>query len=269
MWTREQLKDRAKFGLSKYYWMAFLVTFLGGLLSGGGRGGPTFNFNFGNSNWRSMNHYNNYGDRFGSLDISDPNFITALMMILTGVAVFSVVALIVMAISYAWQIFLGGPIEAGMNRYFLEARQDRTDFVNLFYSFRNGRYINTVKAMAWRLLFWTLWTLLLIIPGIVKGYAYSMVPYLLADNPGMDYKRALKLSMAMTAGQKFDIFVLDLSFIGWGLLGLLTCGIGLLFLNPYIYATKAELYVVLRQQAIERGLCTAEELNQPLPEASV
>lgn len=269
MWNRVELKDRAKQVLRKYYWIAFLVSLVGGILGGGSQGAPSFNYSYGRSDWQGVTSNGDYGRSFSSLDISDPNFGAALAAIFAGVAFISVITLIALAIGFAWQIFLGGPIEAGMSRYFLEARLDRSEFVNLFYSFRKGRYISTVKAMAWRLLFTFLWTLLFIIPGIIKGYAYCMVPYIMADNPAMDYKRALQLSMAMTDGEKGEIFILDLSFIGWYLLGLLACCIGGIFVVPYDYATKAELYVVLRQKALDRGLCTPEELCQVLPDAVV
>jgi uncharacterized membrane protein len=87
-----------------------------------------------------------------------------------------------------------------------------------------------------------------------------MVPYILADNPNIGHKRALELSEQMTYGHKLNIFVLELSFLGWYLLGLLACCIGIIFVHPYLNATMAELYLVLRQQAIEKNLCTCEEL---------
>jgi uncharacterized membrane protein len=95
----------------------------------------------------------------------------------------------------------------------------------------------------------------------IKGLSYSMTAYILTDNPYIGYARALKLSMAMTYGQKWEMFVLYLSFIGWGLLALLTFGIGFLFLAPYVAATNAELYVKLRDHAINSGLTTPQELN--------
>jgi len=92
-----------------------------------------------------------------------------------------------------------------------------------------------------------------------------MVPYILADNPNIGYKRALELSNKMTAGQKFDMFVLDLSFIGWYLLGILVLFVGVLFVMPYENATKGELYLALRQNALDNGVCSYEELmlNSP------
>lgn len=96
---------------------------------------------------------------------------------------------------------------------------------------------------------------------MMKQLAYSMVEYILTDNPHIGYDRALKLSIAMTNGYKWDIFVLGLSFIGWYLLSILTLNIGLIFLTPYIQATLTELYVRLRDEAIRNGLTTPQELN--------
>ena len=75
------------------------------------------------------------------------------------------------------------------------------------------------------------------------------------------HRRAIDLSNQMTMGEKLDIFVLDLSFIGWYLLGALALGIGVLFVQPYYDATNAELYFKLREQAIDRGITSPEELT--------
>ena len=88
-----------------------------------------------------------------------------------------------------------------------------------------------------------------------------MVPYILADNPEIGHSRAIKLSNEMTRGEKWDIFVLDLSFLGWFILGSLAFGIGILFVQPYYDATNAELYIKLRQNAIDNGLTSKNELK--------
>ena len=93
-----------------------------------------------------------------------------------------------------------------------------------------------------------LWLLLLVVPGIIKAYEYSMIPYLLAENPNLSASEAFSLSKQMTTGQKMDLFVLDLSFLGWIILGAICCGIGLLFVQPYPEATKAEVYLILKQK---------------------
>lgn len=95
----------------------------------------------------------------------------------------------------------------------------------------------------------------------IKSLSYSMTAFILTDNPYIGYERALKLSIAMTDGQKWKMFVLGLSFLGWGLLALLTLGIGFLFLSPYIASTNAQLYVKLRDHAINCGLTSPQELN--------
>ena len=92
-----------------------------------------------------------------------------------------------------------------------------------------------------------LWLFLFIVPGIIKAYEYSMIPYLLAENPNLSADEAFYLSKQMTTGQKADLFVLDLSFIGWIILGLICCGIGILFVLPYPQATRAEVYLNLKE----------------------
>jgi uncharacterized membrane protein len=96
---------------------------------------------------------------------------------------------------------------------------------------------------------------------VIKTISYSMTPYILTDNPYIRYERALRLSIEMTQGQKWRIFVLGLSFIGWGILAVITFGIGMIFLTPYLTATYTELYLKLRDNAISSGICTAAELN--------
>ena len=85
--------------------------------------------------------------------------------------------------------------------------------------------------------------------------------YMLAENPYMSYKRAKELSKALTDGEKMEIFVLDLSFIGWYLLGYLTCSLGIYFLTPYVQATMAELYSAARAKAFAMGISGEEELS--------
>jgi uncharacterized membrane protein len=95
----------------------------------------------------------------------------------------------------------------------------------------------------------------------IKQLSYSMTEYILTDNPYIRYDRALKLSIDMTNGYKWQIFVLGLSFIGWSLLAIITLCLGFIFLMPYINATYAELYVRLRNTAIQNGLTSPQELN--------
>ena len=122
-------------------------------------------------------------------------------------------------------------------------------------------FLSDYRIGAGLLAAWIVLVALLAVPAIIKFYSYRMTPWILADNPQIGHERALKLSIALTRGQKWQMFVLDLSFLGWWLLGLLACGIGVLFVYPYYLATLAELYARLRQNAVLGGLCTMEELG--------
>ncbi|MCD7954399.1 MAG: DUF975 family protein [Lachnospiraceae bacterium] len=119
----------------------------------------------------------------------------------------------------------------------------------LLTGFVGGYYWSLVKTQFLRKLYTFLWTLLLVIPGIVKSYEYCMIPYLLADFPDMEPDVAFSISRTMMDGNKLETFILDLSFIAWELLSSVTLGIvGVFYVNPYEYATKAELYRVLKNE---------------------
>ena len=87
-----------------------------------------------------------------------------------------------------------------------------------------------------------LWALLFIIPGIIKAFAYAMTPYILVDKPELSANQAIDLSKEMMKGHKFDLFWLSLSFIGWILLSILTLGIGMFWLMPYITTSMGAFY---------------------------
>ena len=125
--------------------------------------------------------------------------------------------------------------------------ENRTEMVGQsFKVFNNyGRYLGGSLLVA---IFTLLWTLLLIIPGIIKAYAYAMTPYIMKDQPELSAVDCIDRSMSMMNGYKWKLFLLDLSFIGWYLLSILTLGIGLLWLTPYIYCSRAKFYEELKQR---------------------
>lgn len=100
-------------------------------------------------------------------------------------------------------------------------------------------------------LFTFLWSLLFIIPGIIKSYSYSMSLYILAENKGKPALECINESKAMTKGHKFDLFVLGLSFLGWALLCVITLGIAAIWVTPYMAATYANAYNLLKPVAEE------------------
>lgn len=98
-------------------------------------------------------------------------------------------------------------------------------------------------------IFTMLWSLLFIIPGIVKSYSYAMAPYIMQDDPSKSWKQCIDESREMMNGHKAQLFWLDLSFIGWIIVGMLTFGIGMLFVNPYMHQARANFYLAVKEQA--------------------
>lgn len=96
-----------------------------------------------------------------------------------------------------------------------------------------------------------LWSLLLLIPGCIKAYSYAMTPYILKDNPEMKNNAAIEESMRMMDGHKLELFLLDLSFIGWAILSILTCCIGFLWLAPYMNMARVNFYEDLKKASVE------------------
>jgi integral membrane protein len=96
-----------------------------------------------------------------------------------------------------------------------------------------------------------LWSMLLLIPGCIKAYSYAMTPYILKDNPEMKNNAAIEESMRMMDGHKLELFLLDLSFIGWAILSILTCCIGFLWLIPYINMAHVNFYEDLKKASVE------------------
>lgn len=138
---------------------------------------------------------------------------------------------------------------------------ENTSANELFSNFKVN-YLRKVGGMAWMTLFIYLWMMLLIVPGIIKAISYSMTPYILANNPNVTARQALKLSMRMTNGHKMDLFVMGLSFIGWLILSALTCGIlYVAYVGPYMETTYAGYYVELRDKAIASGAIQESELT--------
>lgn len=137
------------------------------------------------------------------------------------------------------------PLSFGFRSSFLAmAKEGKYDFAELFYGFR--RYAPVLITMFMKNIYIALWSLLLIVPGIVKYYSYSMTEFIMREYEGMKYNEAIEDSMYMMKGQKMKLFMLDLSLIGWFILSCLTLGIGFLFLIPYMHTAHAEFYRQLR-----------------------
>lgn len=160
-------------------------------------------------------------------------------------------------------VFVYNVFTVGGCRFFIENRDYKAPVSKLLFGFQGGHYGNVVWVMFLMNLKIFLWTLLLIIPGIIKGYEYMMVPYILAEQPDIDQADAFAISRQMMMNQKFEAFALDVSFLGWMLLDIFTCGlVGIFWYMPYYYATETELYVVLRNAWMQTQNPICEEPMQ-------
>lgn len=230
MWNRQELKARGKDAFKRNYWPCVGVAFILGILtasSGSSARG-------GSDNGESLkNVFQNASDSMG---IS----VGALIGIIVGIiGVGLVIGLVV-----SW--FVKNPFEVGCRSFFLKNTMENATFGCVMDGFR-GNYGRVVVTMLLRDLLIFAGTLLFVIPGIILTYSFRMVPYILAENPNVEATESLKMSREMMQGNKWNAFVLDLSFLGWILLTICTCGIlGIFYVNPYIYATDAELYQAIK-----------------------
>lgn len=132
-------------------------------------------------------------------------------------------------------------ITLGMDCMLLdEAKGEEIEIGDLFKQF--SQWWPAYKVMFLSGLFTFLWSLLLVIPGIIKGYSYSMAMYILAEEPEIGAREALRRSQEIMDGHKLELFGLHLSFIGWHLLACITCGIAYVWVMPYINATVTNFY---------------------------
>ena len=231
MWNRAELKMRGNMAFKKNYVSAVVVALLMGI--------------FGTVSGESSARRVSENSDIYSGNLFNVGMITGL---LAGIA--TVVILIVLVA----KVFVGNLLKMGGYRFFILNQTAQPGIGTLLDGFRSGHYVNIVLTMFLRDLFTALWSLLLVVPGIVKHYEYLMVPYIIAENPAMDYKEAFQISKQMMDGEKMEAFIMDLSFLGWYLLSAVTCGLlAIFYVNPYVQASFAEMYTFNRQKAYQEG----------------
>lgn len=167
------------------------------------------------------------------------------------------------AISILFVVFAGNLLLIGKRRFYMDLGTEKTESENkhknpifkLFFAFRKGDYSNCVRVMFFRGLYQLLWGFT-IVGGFMKLYEYRVIPYILADNPSLTKKEVFALAKHMTKGYKWKIFLVDLEFLPWQLVQMMTFGIlGIVFVNPYYYATQMECYNFLAEN------CRVNALN--------
>ena len=226
MMKSKELRVKAWESLKGKYWLAFAVMIVTGLIASVGNAFVTFG--------------QELSEVLGMVDPSELDSTMALgALVLNGVVIVSAI------IGAVFSVFVTDAITVGLANYFIKNTDSKPSFADAFSGFKvkYGRNIGTLLLVGIKSV---LWTLLFIIPGIIKTYEYSIIPYILADDPEISSKDAFKKAKEMMKGNKWRLFKLEFSFIGWFLLCVLTLGIGTFFLLPYVSAANAEFYVELK-----------------------
>jgi len=228
----KDFREIARQALRGRWWNAVLAGLIAVLLGGNIASGVSSGV--GSSSGHAANEHITTVD-LGGLDAAvaadTPGILPALMMVLG-------ILLVIYAIIF---IVIGGAVSFGYAKYNLELVDGKPVQVKYLFSQLNRigdgfimRLLTTVYIL--------LWSLLLVIPGIIATYSYALAPYILYENPGMKPSEAIRKSKEMMKGRKWRLFCLFISFIGWAFLSLLTLGIGILFLRPYMEAAGAAFY---------------------------
>ena len=205
-----------------------IASILGGASSSGG-GGINFNFNTNDSSENVQFSLEEY--------VNSENFQTFLAIFLSVMGIIIVVALVVSLV----YLFIGSIVELGYSKFNLKLIDMQEATLNdLFDYFRHWKVAIISRLL--RSVYTFLWSLLFIIPGIIASYSYAMTSYILAEHPEMSASEAIEISKKIMDGNKWRFFCLQLSFIGWDLLSIFSCGIGNLFLTPYKQVAYAGFY---------------------------
>ena len=230
MWSIAELKSRGKQAFRANYWQSVAVSFVMAIFAGGTASAA--------SN-RVQSTTSEVTVEGAGVSPEQAAFLAA--VVLGVIFTVGIVGSIVHAL-------LANPIEVGGRRFFEKNANDpTTQFNTMFEGFQD--YGRVLVTMLIRDVFILLWTLLLIIPGAMKAYSYRLVPYLVKDRPELSPMEVLAESEALMRGNRWQAFVMDLSFLGWLLLGVVTLNLGNIFwTNPYHENANAALYLELCKQ---------------------
>lgn len=266
MWTRKSVKEKGKKAFFGNFWKSVLVAIILGITLGAASSGfssgsslsssvtslikTTTESQSGSTNG-TITYTDDQGDSHDvtfDLDLSDPasvdqdevNFVVS--AVLAILAIGFVIYLVITVFALAFKYLLLTPFEYGCRKFFRKNLDEPAKLSNIVYVF-DSHYKNIVKTAFLTDLFIWLWSLLFIVPGIIKAYQYRLVPYIMSENPEMSFRDAQAESARLMNGNKWKTFVLDLSFIGWDILSIFTWGLlEIFFVAPYKASTHAALY---------------------------
>lgn len=224
MWSISELKEKGKAAFKSNYWRCVLAALILSLLTAGS----------------SATGQSGSAKNYEQMPIDNEQ----------ALAILAIVASIAIAFVIIWsllRVFLLNIVEVGCHSFLKKNINEDVTLDCLKDGF--GDYKRVLVTMLLRDIFLALWFCLLVIPGIIKSYSYMMVPYIVMDNPELSAKEVITKSREMMNGNKWRTFLLDLSFIGWAILSVLTCGlVGLFYSEPYRRSTRAALYLELRDR---------------------
>ena len=236
MWNRADVKQQGKAAFKSNYWRSVLCAFILSILTGlTASNSVTTMQDDQQSNEEVVQSFN---------DVSGGDQTLATAFIVGFIAA----SLILFVVVLVLKIFIFNPLQVGCYGFFKENILGQGVDLGVV---KSGfvSYGHTFATLLLRDIFTLLWTCLFIVPGIVKMYSYRMVPFILRDDPQLTATEAITSSRRMMNGHKWNTFVLDLSFIGWYILGGLTFGIvNLLWTEPYRQSSNAALYLKLSGQ---------------------
>ena len=149
-------------------------------------------------------------------------------------------------------IIMAGPLEYGLARIMTATARGKgdVDIADIFVGFKEDAGSTIVLGLL-KYIFICLWSILFVIPGIIASYAYSMSAFIQQDSPNKDWKYCIDESKKIMKGNKWKLFVLDLSFIGWYIVGALCFGVGVIFVMPYHKQARANFYLELTTKTEE------------------
>lgn len=236
MWKISEIKKEGKDAFKANYWKSVLVGLILTVIGGVAGGGASFSV-------PAQVGQSGQGTTIPLNELGDPATLMAIAAILSVVAV---VVLVAVVISFIVKLFIINPIKIGGCYFFYNNVDSYGEVKDILDAFGGGYYKRSVLTMFLKDLYISLWSLLFVIPGIIKHYQYYMVPYIVATHPDYTTKEALQMSKDLMKGNKWHTFGLELSFIGWGILNLFTLNLlYIFFLKPYKENTLATLYVTL------------------------
>lgn len=246
MWNRRELKKAGKAAFRANYWRSLLSALLLTVLAGGAVVGGSSRINIELDGrfedfWEALKKLfdgQTVDKAFSGISetIKNPWFIA---LFAGGISLAVIIGVLI-------RIFVLNPVEVGAHRFF---RKNVPAGTGRLSALKEGftQYGRVFLTLFLRDLFTWLWSLLFVIPGIIKSYSYRMVPYIVKDEPGLSPREVINRSREMMRGNKWGAFVMDLSFLGWYILGALTFGVlNVFWVDPYYQNSKAALYVKLK-----------------------